>query len=145
MDSFNHADFYDCTGADEFYASSPNEAIEELFDFNWTPGSNPEALLDKLCPITVKAFSRDVVSDSLVQREIDRFLEHLEEAIDEDYGKPCEFRALWSKSDRDVIRRKVTEAVKFAASAAEVWRCTEVATRVYSRDEVAELLKSWIG
>ena len=138
--AFDTATYYDCLDGEELTHKTRRDAIEALLDEAHGGHAACAEAIVRLAPVTVRAYSRMVVSDNgrvaMVLGSIDAISLHLQE-YDDPNGcgdSPWIDRA----SVIGILRKAIDEILDKHAM---IWACEEVASREYSAEEIKELLR----
>lgn len=135
---FDTADFYDCSDDEELSHTTPEEAIEAYLD-GWEEEFTLEFIRNH-APIKVRALRRWRVQDMDIEHVADHAIEYAREHFGEHFGDPnggWDGMTLAAAQDALPLFRS---AVRRLYSHAQVWTCSEVASREYSVEEIAEML-----
>lgn len=150
QNTFEGATYYAVGDPEELSHESPEEALEEWFDYHAETGKTIRETLTEVLKdggtVTVVAYDRKEITDKDVEHYIPRTVEDLEEWVGEEYGDPngdvdlCtpEAKARLEGDLRKVIGRWMKEDLN-------VWQCEVRASRTYTFDEVLATLTEWMG
>jgi hypothetical protein len=138
-DVFGNAELYDCDeGAEVLSYESPSTAIERWLDGFMSPGCDAEAIIREHAPITVYAFEREKLSDKWADVAAEWAAERLEESWQDDHGGED---SPFTDEQRASLVAELTPIFDRFARLHPVWRCSKVAERTYSEDEVIAMMR----
>lgn len=136
--------YYDCMDSERLKYTSPEEAIVELFVFEYGidfEGTLTDEEVAKHCPVTVLGHAPAVINYNYVYSCAEGAVERFEESLSEDYGDPeGGYRILTDNARQDLTERLFglfSDAVKTVTS----WSCDVVEKRVYTAEEICAILR----
>lgn len=139
-DPFDSATYYTTDdSAETLSCESVSEAIEQGLDAWASPDCDMVELIREHAPITIYAYEREVLNEAYVESWAESALERLYEEWCDEYGGP-DGDDEFEKATRDALPEQVALFKKIVAQV-PVWRCKQVALRVYNADEGEKMLR----
>ncbi|HEY5553044.1 MAG TPA: hypothetical protein VIK52_14220 [Opitutaceae bacterium] len=139
-DPFDSATYYTTDdSAETLSCGSVSEAIEEGLDGWASPDCDMVELIREHAPITIYAYEREEFNEEHLESWAESALERLYEEWCDEYGGP-DGDDEFEKVTRDALPEQVALFRKIIAKV-PVWRCKQVAVRVYNADEVEAMLR----
>jgi hypothetical protein len=140
--SFDDCDFYTALDAEHLTHESPGEAIEDLLATAGNVGETTRAFVERDGgEVVVDGYKRAEVTDEWLKGLSTHLAERVAEDFSDDLGDPD---GDGDGLTKDVIA-KLTTAIADAIgpivrAEGVVWRCSKVASRTYTADEVVSLI-----
>ncbi len=131
--------FYDCRDSERLTHESPAEAVMDWLDHHHDPDKQLAAHVEELCPVTVKAYARDVVTDAWFQRAAANVVATLIETFDEEHSDDdgdhsCDAAVTAQRAEIEAMVRRVFAKV-------DPWQCHEVGAVTLDAAEVLALVR----
>jgi hypothetical protein len=143
MKKFEEAAYYTCDDdAEELSQETPAEAIVDWMD-RMADGQPIAEQIARMFPLTVYAHARDKVTEAWMHAQADSLAEDFEEQFGQEYGDPDGDTNI-TKDSRAALAMAFNVAIAQLVKVTPVWRCSQVAERTYSAEEVEAILREHV-
>lgn len=144
---FDNATFYDCNDDTEHLSyESVEEAIVDYVESHIAGCNTAEERLAEIRDmgdITVYAWTRDGLEPRFCERAAERAFEMFEETYADEYANVDNGPAFGGIADPKVIplaKSMIEMAFKMLCNATDVWRCTRIASREFTTEQVIAIV-----
>lgn len=135
--AFDAAVFYDVREDEQLTWTEPEEAIADwLHNDAWEQGESLAETIARVAPVEVTAFRR--MAASMPSSACGAWvLDCFEDEFAEENGSPdARTHDFWTREQRAAIIAALDSVLAAAGAMATVWRCEDVAKRLYTEDEL---------
>ena len=145
---YNESTYYDASDApEEMTSEDPSEAIAQYLDDHFYPPIENKTIEDhirELSPIHVRSYTRKKAPTNQGEAAIDSLLEDFDEYYwCEEFGNAFEGGSPpWGEDVLLEVKKILYEAMERCVKKARVYQCDYTASREYSADEVAIMMKA---
>lgn len=145
LKSFNTADWYSVNEDGELHHTCWEDCIGEHMDASHENDVHIVDQIDTIAPLEVFAWKRKTLppNSGLGDTAIDRMLEDFDEYYwCEEYGGVEEESPPWEGEALANTKKTLYSAMEECLQTADIWQCEIVGSRVFSKEELTEFMKS---
>lgn len=142
-DKFNgiKAEFWECTDAETLIHTDPISALEAVVEIHLDRASSVEEQIREMGAIPVEAYNKKRFAESDLDDAIDRAIDVVVEALEEDHGDPEGDRPMFSIDVLAQHRPAFEAAVRGLAAVAKLGQVELAQTVELTPDETIEILR----